>query len=435
MIASTALLIYGMLLPCTPAQEPKTYDWPQWRGPDRSAVSPEKNLLSSWPKNGPPLVWKATHLGGGYSTPSVADGRIFGMSYRNDEEVIWALEESTGKEIWVRSLGAKGKAAYNEGPRSTPTVDQDRLYSLGISGDLVCLQVKDGAIVWRRSFSKDFHGKMMSNWGFSESPLIDGDSLIVTPGDDLAALVALEKKTGKTIWASEISECGGAGYSSIMPIEVDGKKMYVTWMGMKKDVQGKTTCGKGLVGVDALTGKFLWQYCRIANATANIPTVLVRDRFLFCSSGYPDGGTALLKLSVQKAEVLVEEIAYHAAKVLQNHHGGMVRVGEYVYFGRGQKNGLPTCVEFATAKIIWQEDRGPVRGSAAVCAADGMVYFRYEDGTVALIETTPKGYHLVSQFTLPDPSGKPGWAHPIIANGKLFLRDQDSLFCFDVRKK
>jgi outer membrane protein assembly factor BamB len=430
-----AFLIVLLVLPVAYGQSEKPFDWPQWRGPDRNGVSQEQGLLKSWPKNGPPIIWKVTDLGGGYSCPSVAQGKVFGMSYRDRDEVIWALDETTGKEKWTTRIGKRGNVAYNDGPRSTPTVHGEYLYAVGVGGDLVCLSTHSGSIIWRRSFVKEFHGKMMSNWGFSESPLVDGDLVIGTPGADDAAIVAFDKKTGKTVWMSPIEGAGGAGYSSIMPITVNGLKMYVTWLGKQKDLEGKMICGKGLVGVSAATGKCLWNYCRIANSTANIPTVLVRDQFIFTSNGYPEGGTAVLKVSVEGKKVHIEEVAYHSAKDLQNHHGGMVRVGECVYLGRGQKNGLPTCIDFLSAKIIWQADRGAGRGSAGIIAADGMIYFRYEDGTMAMIEATPKGYHLISKFSLPEQSGKPGWSHPVIANSKLFIRDQDSLVCFDLKAK
>ena len=423
-----APLVLAQPTPST-GERGRRFDWPQWRGPNRDGTSPETGLLKRWPNEGPPLVWQAKELGGGYSTPSVAAGRIFGMSYRGADEVVWALRETDGKELWVRRIAAKGKAPYNEGPRSTPTVDGDRVYALGISGDLVCLKADTGETVWSRNFDRDFGGSMMSSWGYSESVLVDGRCVICTPGGERKAavankaIVALDKRDGAEVWACDVPRGGGASYSSPIKAEAGGLTMYVTLL-------GKTG---GVVGVRAKDGKLLWQYTRVSNSTANIPTVLFHDGYLVCSTGYPEGGYAVLRVVADGERAHVDEVEHHPAKVLQNHHGGMVRVGDSVYLGRGQSSGLPTCVEFQTGRIVWKEERGPGTGSAAVAAADGMLYFRYEDGQMALLEATPKRCHMVSTFKLPDLSGKPSWPHPVIANGKLLIRDQDRLTCFNVK--
>jgi outer membrane protein assembly factor BamB len=420
----------ALWLALAPAPKPSvSYDWPQWRGPTRDGVSHETGLRKRWPEEGPPVAWQAKNLGGGYSAPAVAGGRVFGMSYRGNDEVVWALAEKDGKELWVQRVAAKGKAGYNEGPRCTPAVDDDRLYALGISGDLVCLEIESGKIVWRKNFKEDFGGEMMSGWGYSESPLVDGDRVVCTPGGEKKAplsknaIVAFDKRSGSLVWGCDVPKAGGAGYSSLVKTQVGGLTIYLTLMGKSG----------GVVAVDAREGRFLWKYTHVANDTANIPTVIARDDYVFCSSGYRDGGAGVLKLSADGNKVKYEEVAYHPARDLQNHHGGMVPVGDYVYMGRGHKNGFPTCVELKTGKIVWAEERGPGEGSAALAYADGMLYFRYENGVMALIEATPKEYNLVSTFRLPDPSGKPSWPHPVIANGKLLIRDQDRLTCFNVQ--
>src|SRR5271165_6832072 len=189
----------------------ESFDWPQWQGPDRNAISKEPGLLKEWTKDGPPLAWKIKGLGGGDSAPSIAAGRIFGMGNRDEDEVIWALSETGGKTLWVARLGPAFKQKMpqgKEGPGCTPTVDGERLYVLGLGGDLACLQVKDGKILWQRSLPRDFGGSAPM-WSYRESPLVDGDKVICTPGGQDATLVALDKLTGKTIWKSQVP--GGTG--------------------------------------------------------------------------------------------------------------------------------------------------------------------------------------------------------------------------------
>lgn len=421
MSLSTLALAVSLALPG--ADAPSKFDWPQWRGQNRDGISPETGLLRQWPKDGPTVAWKVSGLGGGYSTPSVAAGRIFGMGYQGDDEVVWALSEKDGSKLWTTKIAAKGRAGHNEGPRSTPTVDGDRVYCVGISGDLICLTAEKGEIVWQKNYKTAFKGRMMSGWGFSESVLIDGDHLICTPGADATTIACLDKKDGKVVWTSEVANAGGAGYSSIMKAQVGKTKMYVT-------VLGKSG---GVVAVNAKDGNFLWRYTKIANVTANIPTVLVRDDIIFCSTGYGAGAAVLRLVETSSGGVNAEEVNFMPGKEVQNHHGGMVLVGDHVYLGRGHNDGKPTCVEFKTGKTAWAEDRGPGSGSAAVAYADGMLYFRYQNGTMALIEANPKEYKLVSSFKLPEQSGRPSWPHPVIANGKLYVRDQDKLICFDVK--
>jgi outer membrane protein assembly factor BamB len=397
-------------------------DWPQWRGPHRDAICTETGLLKEWPKDGPPLLWKHTGLGGGYSTPSFAGGKIYGMSYRDNDEVVWCLDEATRKEVWSRTIAAKGSVGLNEGSRCTPTVDGDRLYAVGVSGDLVCLETATGKVAWQKNFKSDFAGEMMSGWGFSESPLVDGDKVIVTPGGDDAALVALNKKNGATIWKASVPGGGGAGYASVMPAEVGGVRLYITFL------------GHALIGVAAADGKLLWEYKKVANGTANIPTVIVKGDIVFASTAY-NTGSAVLRLVNDGDGVKVQEITFLAPKVLQNHHGGMVLLGDHVYCGHGSNSGAPICVEFATGTVAWRETKGAGRGSAGVLYADGNVIFRWDDGTVGLIEANPHEYKLRGSFKQPDRSRAAAWSHPVIVHGKMYLRDQDLLLCYDVKQK
>jgi outer membrane protein assembly factor BamB len=424
---AASLLLALPLLPAFAATAPtssgpKPFDWPQWRGPNRDDVCKETGLLQTWPADGPPVVWKRKDLGGGYTTPSVAAGRVIGMSYRGNDEVVWALDEATGAPLWATALGPKPDAYTNDGPRSTPTVDGDRLYAVGVGGTLACLESATGRVVWRKSFPKDFHGHMMTGWGYSESPLVDGDKLICTPGADDAALAALDKKTGKVLWTATVPAGGGSGYASVMPAEVGGVRMYVNWLKTK------------LVGVAAKDGKLLWEYDAIANPTANIPTVIVRGEYVFASSGYGEGGSALLKLVPATGGVTAQQVYHLGATKLQNHHGGMVLVGDHLYFGHGHEKGDPVCVEFLTGKVVWKQTHPPGHGSAGVVYADGNLVFRWQDGTVGLIAATPAGYQLKGSFKQTDRSAAEAWSHPVIANGRLYLRDQDVLICYDVKK-
>jgi outer membrane protein assembly factor BamB len=389
-------------------------NWPQWRGPDRTGVARETGLLKSWPAEGPRLLWKAQGLGGGHSTPSVARGRIFGMSYRGDDEFVWAVDAADGKPVWSTriapanySIGRQAQA----GSASTPTVDGDRLYTLGESGDLVCLQVADGKLVWQKNLVKDFGGSV-PNWGYTESPLVDGDKVIATPGGGDATLVALNKRNGEVIWKAQVPGGNEAHYSSIIAADVDGQRQYIQFL------KG------GVVGLAAKDGKFLWRYDSPANGTANIATPIYRDHHVFAASGYGTGG-GLAKLTTSPSGVTATEVYF--TKQMQNHHGGVVLVGDHLY---GFDRGTLTCLNWKTGEVAWS-DQSVAKGS--LTAADGHLYARGERGPVALVEATPTGYVEKGRFTPPDRSREAAWAHPVVTGGRLYLRDQDVLLCYDVK--
>lgn len=412
-------------------------DWPQWRGPKRDAISDETNLLNSWPKEGPKLLWdsksftKGTYIGVGFSSLSLAKGRIYTMGDQSldlpDDTkkkakvcVVHCLDADNGKLLWSTPIGP---SRGGDGPRCTPTVDGDRVYATSRTGTFACLDAATGKLHWKKEFEKDFGGRMMSGWDYSESPTIDGDKVVVTPGGDKAALMAFNKTTGEEIWRSEIPKTGGAGYASIVIAEVGGIRQYITLLGKSR----------GLVGVDAKTGKFLWNYAKIANGTANIPTSLVKGDLVFASTGYGDGGSALLQLVPDgKGGVDAKELYYFKSKELQNHHGGLVLLGDYIYGGHGHNDGRPFCLEMKTGKLMWGPEQGVGSGSAAVVYADGHLVFRYQSGPLALIEATPNGYKVKGSFQ-PKISGN-GWPHPVIANGRLYLRGQDQMQCYELRK-
>ena len=400
-------------------------DWPQWRGPGRDAVSRETGLLQEWSPSGPPLAWKAAGLGEGLSSVAIASGRIFTMGDRDGAQYVMALSASDGKPLWSTRVGPAWADEYG-GPRGTPAVDGELLYAVGTEGDLVCLESATGKERWRKSLVRDFGGFMMSMWKFSESPLVDGDRVIVTPGSPKAALVALDKHSGRELWRASLPDLGpkgkdGAAYAGVVVSNGGGVKQYVQLL------------GRGLVSVRAEDGTFLWGYNRIANDVANIPTPIVRGDFIFTSTGYQTGA-ALLKLAKTTQGVAAEEVYFLEAKTMQNHHGGLVLVGDHIYGGHGHNKGFPICLELAPGHVAWGgEQRNAGTGSAAGAYADGQLYFRYQNGVVMLIEATPTGYREKGSFTIPGVS-KPSWPHPVVSSGRLYLREQDTLYVYDVRK-
>lgn len=400
-------------------------DWPQFRGPQRDGKSGETGLLKQWPDGGPKLLWKIEGLGKGYSTVSIAGGRIFTMGEIKREgsasQSIIAYDVNTQKELWATPVGQP----HASGPRCTPTVDGELVYAIGTSGDLVCAEAATGKVVWRKNFEKDFGGRVMSMWKFSESPLVDGEKVVCTPGGPDAAIVALNKKTGEPIWKRGIPKIGdrgkdGAGYSSIVISEACGVRQYVQIM------------GRGAVSVAADDGRFLWGYNKIANDTANIPNPQVRGDYVFVTTAYSTG-SALLKLSRDGGGVKAEEVYFLAPEQFENHHGGVVLAGEHVYGGRGGNNGTPVCLELLTGKIAWQA-KAPAKGSAAVLYADGHLLFRYDSGPVFLIEATPEAFKVKGRL---DPLTGDGaaWPHPVIHDGKLYLRHDNLLLCYQLCDK
>ena len=396
-------------------------DWPQWRGPNRNSVSAETGLLTSWSPNAPARAWHAMGIGDGYSSVVVADGLVFTMGRIGNDVLCFAFDVDSGHERWTTNIGTTSRNVM-----STPAVHDGLIYALDPDGELVCLHAAGGKIVWRRSFLTDFGGRMMSGRGYGESPLVDGDRLICTPGGEKAMLVALDRRTGGIIWKASIPAIGkkgrdGAAFSSIVVSQGAGVRQYIQ------------LTGRGLIGIEADTGRFLWGYNDISNTTANIPTPIVRGDLLFSSNGY-NAGSVLLKLEPTKEEagVAVKEVYRLGGNRYQNHHGGFVLIGDHIYGGHGSNNGLPPCLELGTGRIVWKR-RGPGTGSAAVVAADGHLYFRYQDGVVALIEANSEGYRLKGSFKVPGAGGD-SWSHPVVSHGKLFLREKNDLWVYNVRK-
>lgn len=392
-------------------------DWPQWQGPNRDGRSDESGLLKEWSTGGPPLVWKATGLGGGYSTPSVAAGRVFGMGYRNEDEVVWSLDNASGKEVWSARLSpAFRRMGYPDGPRATPTIDGDLLYTLGAGGNLVCLETATGKNRWQKDFKEEFGGRMMSGWGYSESPLVDGSKVVCTPGGTKGTVVALDKKTGSVIWQSK-DLTDKAAYASLIIAEIGGVRQYIQ------------LTDASVAGLAAADGKLLWRADR-PGKTAVISTPIFYDNFVYVTSSY-GVGCNLFKITAAGGQFKAEQV--YANNVMDNHHGGVVRVGEYVY-GFSDSSRSWVCQELKTGKQVWSERK---LGKGSLTYADGHLYLRSEDGkgTVVLVKATPDGYQEKGRFDQPERSNKNSWPHPVIVGGKLYLRDQDLLLCYDVKQR
>ena len=386
-------------------------DWPQWQGPDRTRLSKETRLLKEWPAGGPPLVWTASGLGTGYGSMAVAGNRVYLQGARGSNSFVIALNRADGKEVWSKSLGpveTRMRSERGTGPRGTPTVDGDRLYVLTENGDLACLKT-DGSILWQLNILKEFGGSQLQ-WLISESPLVDGPHVVVSPGGPGAAMVKLDKMTGKTVWTSkDLSDT--AAYSSIIAEEVQGVRTYMTF-----------TASAG-VGVRASDGKLMFRYPNAANRTANVATPVYSDNKVFFASAYGTGG-GLLNLTVQNGEVAATEAYF--TREMKNHHGGMVLVDGYLY---GYNDLILTCLEFATGKRMWV-DRSVGKGS--VTYADGQLYIQGENNLVGLVEATSVGYREKGRFEIPD-KGQLSWAHPVISDGRLYVRNQDTLLVYDIK--
>jgi outer membrane protein assembly factor BamB len=384
-------------------------EWPQWRGPNRDGISKETGLLKQWPSQGPPMEWKTSGAGQGYSSMSVSDGRLFTMGARGDREFIVAFDVKTGKSLWVTAHGSRFKNDRGDGPRGTPTVEGDRLYALGGNGDLSCLETRTGKSVWTVNLLEKFGGSN-AHWGLSESPLIVGERILVNAGGPNASIVALNKKDGSVIWKSQSDR---AGYSSAMLLDLGGISQAIFFTASRT------------LGVDVRDGRLLWDYAKVANGTANIATPIIRDNRVFVSSDYGTG-CALLELKPSSNGIEAQEIYFN--RDMKNHHSSSILIGDTLY---GFSSAILTAMHFDDGKLLWK-DRSVGKGSLVY--ADGHLYCFSENGVVGLVEASPEAYREKGRFSIKQDS-LPTWSHPIIAGGHLYLRDQDSIYSFDVREK
>jgi outer membrane protein assembly factor BamB len=400
---SVVLIVLAL---CAVAAAQTAASWPQWRGPNRDGISQETGLLKQWPADGPPLVWKGTGAGRGYSSLALANGRLFTMGLRGDREYIIAFDVATGKEVWATPHGGAYRDSRGDGPRGTPTIDGNNLYALGGNGDLSCLDTKTGRITWAINVLQKFGGKNIG-WGMSESPLVIDEKLFINAGGPGASIVALNKKDGSLIWKSQSDK---AGYSSAMPVKV-GNTTQIVFFTQER-----------ALGLDPSDGKLLWEYTRPANDVANVATPVVRGNRVFISSDYGTGA-GLVEI---KADGKAQEVYF--TKEMRNHHSSSILIGDYLY---GFSSGILTAMRFDTGEVAWR-DRSVGKGSLVY--ADGNLYALSENGVVGLIEATPTGYHERGRFRIQQDS-LPTWTHPIVAGGRLYLRDQDTIYAYDVREK
>lgn len=390
-------------------------DWPQFRGPNRDGASAETGLLQELPAGGPPLVWKATGLGIGYSTVSVVGDRVYTIGEDSEVSSVVALNAADGKKVWSARLGkagAPGMPAF-EGPRATPTVDGSLLVAVGQWGELACLDTAQGKELWRKDYTKDLGGKR-PQWGFSESPLIDGDKVVITPGGGEGSIVALNKQYGAILWRSA-GFTDSPHYSSLIVAQIGGVRQYIQ------------LTADSVVGVKASDGKVLWRAPR-KGRTAVIPTPIYSDGYVYVTSGYGIGCN-LFKISSAGGKFSAAEV--YANKVMDDKHGGVIKVGDCVY-GHADGKGW-TCQDFKSGAPKWQHND---LGKGSLIYADHRFYLRAEDkGTVVLIEASPAGFKEHGRFDQPDRSKKKAWPYPVIAHGRLYLRDMDTLLCYDVKAK
>ena len=390
-------------------------DWSQWRGPNRDGICAENNLLQKWPEGGPQLLWKVTGLGEGYSAPAIVGKTIYTMGMKNGIEVVLALNiEKQGKIVWETPICETKYEQSYKGTRPMPTVDGDRVYALETMGTLVCLNAKTGELIWKAHYVNDFGG-VVPRWGFAESVLIDGDKLVCMPGGDKGAVVAMDKMTGETLWTSSFTD--KASYSSILKVLHEGVEQYVGFS------------FEAVVGIRAKDGKLLWRYKEPAHhadwGNVNVMVPIWSDGHVFASSGYKTGGGMA---RIKKTEKGFEAEQIWFSNEMENHHGGVVLVDDKLYGCSDPKN--LKCIEFSTGKVYWETNEV---GKGSILYADGMLYCRDEKGPISLVKASPDGFTLTGRFEQPDRSDQPSWTHPVIASGKLYIRDQGLLLCYDVQ--
>jgi outer membrane protein assembly factor BamB len=386
-------------------------DWPQWRGPSRDDVSKETGLLKTWPEGGPTRLWLYTNAGNSYSGPAIVGNTLYTAGTRDGSEIVLALNATTGKELWATPVGDMLQNNWGGGPRSTPTVDGGQVFVMSGKGNLACVNAADGKVLWQKTMES--LGGKIPGWGYTESVLVDGDRVVCTPGGSKGAVAALNRKTGAVLWQTA-DFTDGAQYASIIPAKINGTDTYVQ------------LTMQSIVGIAPKDGKVLWKEA-FPGKVAVIPTPIVRDNIVYVTAGY---GVGCKQIKI-KPDNTVETVFEN--KVIKNHHGGVILVGDHLY-GHAEPGWV--CQDFKTGAEVWNH-RG--FGKGAVCYADGMLYCVEEGGgKVVLAEASPAGWKEHGRFTL-DPQSqirsRQGriWVHPVICNGKLYLRDQDLIYCYNVK--
>jgi outer membrane protein assembly factor BamB len=399
-------------------------DWPQWRGPDRNDISHETGLLKTWPKTGPKLLWTYEETGIGYSGPSVVGDHLYVMGADEKNEFVQAINVKSGKKVWSSIVGEFYQNKYGSGPRSTPAVDGGHLYVLGANGDLSCLDRSTGAKKWSVNLT-DKKGTAGGRpvWGYSESPLVDGDRVVCSPGGSKGTLAAFDKETGKLLWQSkEVTD--QEGYSSVVVAQLGGVRQYVQ------------QTMNGVAGIAPADGKRLWYYPEPGYKVAVIPTVLVHNGLVYAVAGY-GAGASLLQLENADGKFNARNLYSEEARgLMDNKHGGVLAVGDLVFGWSDASRGKWVCQDFKTGKEVW---KSTAQGRGSVTCADGNLYcYSEKDGTCVLVPAVASGWKEQGRFTIPRHTkdrefNNNIWTHPVVANGKLYLRDQELLFCYDVK--
>ena len=387
------------------------FEWPQFRGPKRDNISCETGLLKQWPLGGPKLLWTAENIGEGFSTVAVANGFIYTTGNIGNYTVITALDLN-GKMKWT----AKNGPAYRRskpGTRSTPTINDGRLYHENADGDIVCLEPDTGQKIWSLNILERFNGRNIT-WALAESLLIDGDNVICTPGGETVGIAALNKKTGHTMWICEgIND--KPGYSSPIAFEYEGIRHIVALM------------AKSVVGVNADTGRLLWRVDHVTPFDENINTPIFHNGCVFICSR--TSGSRLFRLKVDGDRVSVEEV--WKSKLLESQHGGVILLNGYLYGScRTSSLGPWVCLGFKTGKRMYAE---PGIGTGSLTYADGLIYALNQRSTMALVRPTPQAFQIISQFFVPKGGEGPTWAHPVVCDGRLYIRHGNFLYCYGVK--
>jgi outer membrane protein assembly factor BamB len=394
-------------------------DWPQWRGPDRSNISKETGLLKEWPAEGPPLIWKAEGLGDGVASVAVAGGRIFTVGSRGEDEFAVALDSANGKKLWEVKIGGKfppQMSIMRWLSQRVPTVDGERVYVVSGNAELFCFESATGKELWHKNYDKDFEGKGGA-WGCCDHPLVDGERLIITPGGNTATIVALNKKTGDLIWKSALPGDQRRSYSSMIAADICGMRQCINHL------------SEDMVAVSAADGKHLWSYRGTGNRIANTHAPVARGDEVFYATGY-GGGYVLLKIT-RSGDLWESKEVYKTRKTLQPWLGSPIALGDHVYIM--STSGL-LCLEWSTGAEAWTGRLGaPLH---CMTCADKHLYLRDARGNVFLVETTPDALKKVSEFAMPRLEVKePTYTFPVVSGGRLYLRDMDVLYCYDVAQK
>ena len=401
-VTAALLTIASLHLPAQVA------DWYQWRGPNRDGHSAETGLLKEWPTGGPRLLWKTSGAGTGYSSFSSANGRLYTLGARGGDEFLMAFDAASGKKLWDVPNGRRFRNDRGDGPRGTPTLDGDRLYAFGGSGDLIAVEAATGKRLWSINVVQQFRG-VTPYWGYSESPLIVGDRIVLNAGGRGASIVAIDKLDGKTLWQVHNDE---PGYSSPMLLRTGSLSQIVFFTGQRA------------LAVDPRDGRLLWSYNRVANGTANIATPVVKGNRVFFSSDY---GTGAALLDVKAAGNIASASEVYFTRDMRNHHASSVAVGDTIY---GFSSSILTALNFNTGESVW---RNRSVGKGSLIYADERLYLYSEDGVVGLADASPEAYRERGRFSIQTSSNEPTWSHPIITNGKLIIRDQDNVFAYNIR--